>query len=53
MDLDSKAYSKLVRVSYSDLNFEEYRRIVDALGSLAGRYDHETPEMWCSRIHFT
>src|SRR6266542_4171979 len=51
MDLDSKTYYKLVRVSYSDVNFEEYRRIVDALGPLAGRYDHETPEMWCSRIH--
>src|SRR6266542_4405163 len=50
MDLDSKTYYKLVRVSYSDVNFEEYRRIVDALGPLAGRYDHETPEMWCSRI---
>src|SRR6266536_3989100 len=46
MDLDSRTYSKLVRVSYSDLNFKEYRRI----GPLAGRYDHETPEMWCSRI---
>src|SRR6266496_4937927 len=50
MDLDSRTYYKLVRVSYSDLNFEEYRRIVDALGLLAGRYDHKTPEMWCSRI---
>src|SRR6266536_27902 len=46
MDLDSRTYSKLVRVSYSDLNFKEYRRI----GPLAGRYDHETLEMWCSRI---
>src|SRR6266536_469010 len=46
MDLDSRTYSKLVRVSYSDLNFKEYRRI----GPLAGRYDHETSEVWCSRI---
>src|SRR6266480_3086044 len=50
MDLDSRAQYKLVSVGYSDVNFEEYRRIVDALGSLTGRYDHETPEMWCSRI---
>src|SRR5436305_14737218 len=50
MDLDSRAYSKLVGVSYSDVNFEVYRRIVDALGLLTGRYNHETPEMWCSRI---
>src|SRR5256885_4877147 len=50
MDLDSRTCSKLVGVSYSDVNFEVYRRIVDALGPLTGRYDHETPEMWCSRI---
>src|SRR6266496_1992292 len=50
MDLDSRAYYKLIRISYSDVNFEEYRRIVDTLGPLAGRYDHEIPEMWCSRI---
>src|SRR5207248_235473 len=50
MDLDSRTYSKLVGVSYNDVNFEVYRRIVDALGPLTGRYDHETPEMWCSRI---
>ena len=45
MDLDSRAYSKLVGVSYSDVNFEEYRRILEALDSLAERRDHETPEM--------
>ena len=50
MDLDSRAQYKLVSVGYSDVNFEEYRRIVDPLGSLTGRYDHETPEMWCSHI---
>ncbi|CAB4459881.1 unnamed protein product [Rhizophagus irregularis] len=50
MDLDSKAQYKLVSVDYSDVNFEIYRRILDALSPLAERYDHETPEMWCSRI---
>src|SRR6266498_3323009 len=50
MDLDSRAQYKLVSVGYSEVNFEEYRRIVDVLGSLIGRYDHKTLEMWCSRI---
>src|SRR5581483_7792701 len=50
MDLDSKAQYKLVSVDYSDVNFEIYRRILDALSPLAERYDHKTPEMWCSRI---
>src|SRR6266540_5133417 len=50
MDLDSRAYSKLFRVSYSDVNFEDYRRILEALCLLGDRYDHETPEIWCSRI---
>src|SRR6266498_5664642 len=50
MDLDSRAQYKLVSVGYSDVNFEIYRRILDALSPLAERYDHETPEMWCSRI---
>ena len=50
MNLDSRAYSKIFGVRYSDVNFEVYRRIVDALGLLTGRYDHETPEMWCSHI---
>jgi len=45
MDLDSRAQYKLVSVGYSDVNFEEYRRIVDALGPLTGRYNHEIPEM--------
>ena len=45
MDLDSRTYSKLVGVNYSDVNFEVYRRIVDALGLLTGRYDYEIPEM--------
>jgi hypothetical protein len=30
--LDSRTYSKLIEVSYSDVNFEEYRRIVDSIG---------------------
>ncbi len=50
MDLDNRTYYKLVRVSYSNLNFKEYRKIVDVLDPLTGRYDHETPEMWCSHI---
>ena len=50
MDLDSRAYSKLFSLRLSDVNFEEYQRIFEALGSLAERRDHESPEMWCS-IH--
>src|SRR6266536_4304042 len=50
MDLDSRVQYKLVSVGYSDVNFEEYRRILEALCPLGERYDHETPEMWCSRI---
>ena len=45
MDLDSRAYSKIFGIRYSDVNFEVYKRIVDVLGLLTGRYDHETPEM--------
>src|ERR1051325_11853302 len=50
MDLDSRARYKLVSVGYSDVNFEEYRRILEALCPLGERYNHETPEMWCSHI---
>ena len=50
MDLDSRAQYKLVSVGYSDVNFEEYRRILEALCFLGKRYDHKTPEMWYSRI---
>src|SRR5215472_2773543 len=50
MDLDARAYSKLHGVSFNDENCEEYGRIVDALVPLTKRHDHETPEMWCSRI---
>ena len=50
MDLDGRAYSKIFGVSYNDVNYEEYRRIVDAIWPLTKRRDHETPAMWCSRI---
>jgi hypothetical protein len=50
MDLDSRAQYKLVSEGYSDINFEEYRRILEALCPLGEQYDHETPEMWCSHI---
>src|SRR2546421_7510390 len=50
MDLDSRTYFKLNLVSYGDVNFEEYGRIVDAIWPLTKRRDHEIPEMWCSRI---
>ena len=50
MDLDSRAYSKLIREHNTHGGSEEYIRIVEALCLLGDRYDHETPEMWCSRI---
>src|SRR4051794_11312905 len=50
MDLDSKTYSKLLLVNYGNVNFEGYRNIVDAIWPLTKRCDHETPEIWCSRI---
>ena len=50
MDLDSRGHYKLISVSLSNVNFEEYRRILETLGPLAERQDHETPEMWCSHI---
>src|SRR4051812_37676156 len=50
MDLDSKAYSKLIDEWNTHGGFEECIRIVRALDPLTKRYDHETPEMWCSRI---
>jgi len=31
MDLDSRAQYKLVSIGYSDVNFEEDRRILEAL----------------------
>jgi hypothetical protein len=49
MDLNSKGYSKLVEEWNSGRDFE-YIRILERLGPLTERYDHETPEMWCSHI---
>ena len=51
MDLDRKGYAKLLSLRLSDVNFKEYRRILEALCLLGIWYDHETPEMWCSHIH--
>jgi len=31
MDLDGKAYSKIFGISYSNVKFEEYKRIADAI----------------------
>ena len=50
MDLDSKAYSKLIHAHNSVGGSEEYIRIIVAILPLAERHDHETPEMWCSCI---
>ena len=50
MDLNSKAYSKLIDEWNTHGGSEECIRIVRALGPLTKRHDHETPEMWCSRI---
>ena len=50
MDLDSRTYFKLSSVGLGNVNFEEYRRIFEALCLLGERYDHETPEMWYSHI---
>ncbi|CAB4403259.1 unnamed protein product [Rhizophagus irregularis] len=48
MDLDSRAEYKLISVRYGDINFNKYIDILDRLGPLTIRHDHETPEMWCS-----
>jgi hypothetical protein len=50
MDLDSKAYSKLIDAWNTHGGSEDYRRILERLSPLTKRHDHETPEMWCSRI---
>ncbi|RIA91398.1 hypothetical protein C1645_822094 [Glomus cerebriforme] len=50
-NLDGRAYSKLYGASYSNINFEKYRRIVNAIWLLTKKYDYKTPEMWCSCIH--
>jgi hypothetical protein len=53
MDLDSKAHSMLVN-AWNSGRSDEYTkilvRILERLSPLAKRHDHETPEMWCSRI---
>src|SRR6266498_5444732 len=38
----------MVKTNYSGLN----PVVVQALNNLQYRYSGETPEMWCSRIHF-
>ncbi len=45
MDLDRKAYFKLYSSNFNDINFEEYRRISEAIGILAERYNYEIPEI--------
>ncbi|GBB92660.1 hypothetical protein RclHR1_02040022 [Rhizophagus clarus] len=50
MDLDSKAYSKLIDAWNTHGGSEDYRRILERLSPLTKRHDHETSEMWCSRI---
>src|ERR1044072_513750 len=49
MDLDSRDHSKLVKAWNSGCS-DEYTRILEKLFPLADRHDHETPEMWCSRV---
>src|SRR5256885_16170843 len=50
MDLDSRAYSKLIDENNTYGGSEKYIRILDAILPLTKRRDHETPEMWCSHI---
>src|SRR3989337_1837345 len=50
MDLDSRTYSKLIDANNTYGGSEEYIRILDVILPLTKRRDHETPEMWCSRI---
>ncbi|PKK55604.1 hypothetical protein RhiirC2_801968 [Rhizophagus irregularis] len=45
MDLDSRAYSKLIELYYKNVDSGEYTRIVGAILPLAERHNHETPEM--------
>ncbi|PKK58099.1 hypothetical protein RhiirC2_796865 [Rhizophagus irregularis] len=53
MDLDSRAYSKLIELYYKDVNSGEYTRIVGVILSLAERHDYETPEIVCDSLIFT
>ncbi|CAG8463893.1 9388_t:CDS:2 [Gigaspora margarita] len=50
MDLDSRAFSKLIDAWNTHGGSEDYIRILDAIGPLTKRHDHKIPEMWCSRI---
>ncbi len=45
MDLDGRVYFKIFKVSYSDVNYKEYRRIIDAIWSLTKRYNHKISEI--------
>ncbi|GET55354.1 hypothetical protein GLOIN_2v1840665 [Rhizophagus irregularis DAOM 181602=DAOM 197198] len=54
MDLDSRAYSKLIELYYKDVDSGEYTKIVGAILPLAERHDYETPEMYiCDSLVFT
>ncbi|CAG8749539.1 15535_t:CDS:1, partial [Cetraspora pellucida] len=50
MNLNSRAQYKLVSVSCSDINFKEYKRILEALYPLDEQYNHEISKMRCSYI---
>src|SRR5436190_19658712 len=50
MNLNSRAHFKLIDAWNIHGGSEDYRRILERLGPLTKRHDHETPEMWCSRI---
>ncbi|RGB26821.1 hypothetical protein C1646_769921 [Rhizophagus diaphanus] len=50
MDLDSRGHSMLVDAWNSVKDFAEHRRILERLGPLTKRHDHEIPEIWCSHI---
>ena len=45
MDLDSRAYSKLIDENNTYGSSEEYIRILDAILPLTKRCDHKIPEM--------
>ncbi len=51
MDLDGRAYSKIFEISYNDVKFEEYRRIIDIIWFLTKSYNHKISGMWCVRIY--
>ena len=50
MDLDSRAYSKLINENNTYGGSKEYIKIFDAILLLTKRCDHETSEMWCFHI---